>query len=62
MPIAPLIVACLLLLAACGPGGIRAGGRYSGVPDATVGNWVTPMGTMSNDGTIILDRERPPRL
>jgi len=55
-------VLSVLVVAACGPGGVRAGGRYSGVPDTTVGNWVTPAGTMSTDGTIVLDRERPPRL
>ena len=53
----------LLPLGACyGPNGeplIRAGGRYSGVPDSTVGDWRQPLGTFSNDGTIRLGRELP---
>jgi hypothetical protein len=67
MPHAPLLLAAALaLLSACtGPDGtpwIRAGGQYSGVPDSTVGDWRQPQGTISTDGVIRLNRERPPRL
>ncbi|MCO6415771.1 hypothetical protein JYK14_06200 [Siccirubricoccus sp. KC 17139] len=51
----------LLGLAACGPGGIQPGGRYSGVPDTSVGNWATPSGGITTDGRIYLNRERPPQ-
>lgn len=49
------ILLCLLLsLAACGPGGLRPGGRYSGVPDTIIGdpqrNQAT--GTITTDGTV----------
>ena len=58
-----LLLLLLLPLGACtGPNGeplIRAGGRYSGVPDTTVGDWRQPLGTMSTDGTIRLGREAP---
>ncbi|GGC32567.1 hypothetical protein GCM10011504_08450 [Siccirubricoccus deserti] len=57
-----IILLALLLLAACGPGGLRAGGQYSGVPDTTVGDWRSPLGTLSTGGTITLNRELPPRL
>ncbi|MCB4824046.1 hypothetical protein [Roseicella aerolata] len=47
-------LALLLLLSACGPGGLRAGGQYSGMPDTTIGdpqrNYVT--GTLSTGGVI----------
>lgn len=56
----------LLLLTACGPGGLRAGGQYSGFPDTTIGdpqrNYVT--GTISTDGVIRSRRDGflvPPR-
>ena len=55
----------LLPLGACyGADGeplIRPGGQYSGVPDTTVGDWRSPLGTMSTGGTIRLNRERPYR-
>jgi hypothetical protein len=58
------LLALLLPLGACtGPDGqplIRAGGRYSGVPDTVVGDPRQPLGTMSTDGTIRLGRENPP--
>ncbi len=57
------LLALLLPLGACtGPDGqplIRAGGRYSGVPDTVVGDPRQPLGTMSTDGTIRLGREMP---
>ena len=60
-----LALLLLLPLGACyGADGqplIRAGGQYSGVPDTTVGDWRSPLGTMSNSGTISLNRERPYR-
>jgi hypothetical protein len=44
----------LLVLSACGPGGLQPGARYSGVPDTLIGdpqrNRVT--GTISSDGTV----------
>jgi hypothetical protein len=44
----------LLLLGACGPGGIQPGARYSGMPDTITGdaqkNQAT--GTISTDGTV----------
>jgi hypothetical protein len=50
-----LALACLLLsLAACGPGGFRAGGQYSGVPDTLIGDpgRNRTYGTISTGGTI----------
>ncbi|MDO9706929.1 hypothetical protein [Paracraurococcus lichenis] len=45
---------CLAILAGCGPGGLRAGAQYSGMPDTLIGdpqrNRVT--GTISTDGTV----------
>ena len=59
-----LALLLVLPLGACtGPDGqplIRAGGRYSGVPDTVVGDPRQPLGTMSTDGTIRLGRENPP--
>jgi len=44
----------LLLLGACGPGGIQPGARYSGMPDTITGdaqkNQAT--GTISTGGTV----------
>ena len=44
----------LLLLAACGPGGLRPGGQYSGVPDTTIGDAQrnAVVGTISTGGTM----------
>jgi hypothetical protein len=44
----------LLLLGACGPGGLQAGARYSGVPDTITGDPQRNMatGTVSTDGTV----------
>ncbi len=56
-----LAAATALLLAmsvAAGCGVVRPGGQYSGVPDTTVGNWATPIGTLSTSGRIDLFRER----
>ncbi len=62
-PALPLLLGLALVLSACGPDGlIRPGGRYSGVPDTTVGDWRQPAGSISTGGRISLDRERPPRL
>jgi len=47
----------LLALALIGCGLVRPGGRYSGVPDSTVGDWRQPLGTMSTGGSIHLYRE-----
>ncbi len=61
-PAIALLLLVLPLGACYGPNGeplIRAGGRYSGVPDSTVGDWRQPLGTLSNDGTIRLGREMP---
>jgi hypothetical protein len=61
-PAIALLLLVLPLGACYGPNGeplIRAGGRYSGVPDSTVGDWRQPLGTLSNDGTIRLGRETP---
>lgn len=53
-PILFVTLLSLLMLPACGPGGLRAGGQYSGVPDTVMGdpqrNYVT--GTISTGGTI----------
>jgi hypothetical protein len=61
-----LALLLLILLPACADSGgaplFRAGGRYSGVPDSTVGDWQHPLGTLSTGGTIQLNRELPPRL
>ena len=54
-----LCLALVLLLAACGV--VTPGGRYSGVPDSTVGDWRQPSGTISTGGTIRLNREYAPR-
>lgn len=49
----------LLALGGCGPGGLRAGGQYSGVPDTIIGdpqrNYVT--GTISTGGTVWSKRD-----
>ncbi|MBK1660075.1 hypothetical protein [Paracraurococcus ruber] len=47
-------LALLFLLAACGPGGLRAGGQYSGVPDTRTGDWQNnrQTGSISTDGTV----------
>jgi hypothetical protein len=58
-----LALLLLLTLAACGDQGlIRAGGRYSGVPDTQMGSPGRTYGNISTGGTISLDRERAPRL
>lgn len=63
MPTVLPLLLSLLLLSACGPGGlIQPGGRYSGVPDTTIGDWRDPAGAITTGGRIILDREGPPRL
>ncbi|TCZ65446.1 hypothetical protein [Roseicella aquatilis] len=50
-----LLCALLLaLLSGCGPGGLRAGGQYSGMPDTTMGEPQRNMatGTISTGGTM----------
>ncbi|MFC7474256.1 hypothetical protein ACFQS7_07825 [Dankookia sp. GCM10030260] len=44
----------LLLLGACGPGGLRPGARYSGMPDTITGDPQKNMatGTISTGGTV----------
>jgi hypothetical protein len=47
-------IGLLLVLGACGPGGLQAGARYSGMPDTITGDPQRNMatGTVSTDGTV----------
>jgi hypothetical protein len=56
----PLLVAALLLpLAACGPGGLQAGGEYSGQPDTVIGNTERNMatGAVTSEGAVYVRRQ-----
>ena len=52
-------VALLLSLAACGPGGLRAGGEYSGQPDTVIGNTERNMatGAVTSEGSVYVRRQ-----
>ena len=57
-----LAAACAILalsLAACGPGGLRAGGQYSGQPDTVIGNSEKNMatGAVTSEGSIFVRRQ-----
>ena len=56
-PIAVLLLT--LALAACGPGGLRAGGQYSGQPDTIIGNQEKNMatGAVTSEGSIFVRRQ-----
>ncbi|MBL6455959.1 hypothetical protein JMJ55_11540 [Belnapia sp. T6] len=56
------LAAALLLtlaLAACGPGGLQAGGEYSGQPDTVIGNTERNMatGAVTSEGSIYVRRQ-----
>jgi len=53
-PIAIALLALPLLVAGCGPGGLQAGGEFSGMPDTTMGEPQRNMatGTISTGGTM----------
>ena len=48
-----------LTLAACGPGGLRAGGEFSGQPDTITGNAERNMatGAVTSEGSIYVRRQ-----
>jgi hypothetical protein len=48
-----------LALAACGPGGLQAGGEYSGQPDTVTGNAEKNMatGAVTSEGSIYVRRQ-----
>lgn len=50
-----LALAAIAVLGACGD--IRAGGQYSGVPDTFIGQRTSPLGEITTDGQIRLQRE-----
>ena len=54
MRTACLCLLLLLVLAACGPGGLRPGAEYSGMPDTRTGDWQNnrQTGTISTGGTV----------
>ncbi|RYI97098.1 MAG: hypothetical protein EON47_19955 [Acetobacteraceae bacterium] len=57
-----LATACAILtlsLAACGPGGLMAGGEYSGQPDTPIGNSERNMttGAVTSEGSIFVRRQ-----
>lgn len=51
--------ALLLSLAACGPGGLQAGGEYSGQPDTVIGNTERNMatGAVTSEGSVYVRRQ-----
>ena len=56
------LAAALLLtlaLSACGPGGLQAGGEYSGQPDTVIGNTEKNMatGAVTSEGSVYVRRQ-----
>ena len=58
-PMAALAAALLLVLAGCGPNGLRSGGEYSGQPDTVIGNTERNMatGAVTSEGSIYVRRQ-----
>jgi hypothetical protein len=55
----PAALLLTLALAACGPGGLRAGGEYSGQPDTVIGDNQRNMatGAVTSEGSIYVRRQ-----